>query len=163
MNNSGGVNRGKNTGSFGAGLTVSRGGTRGPQDSPELCRNRLRQSTTRFPLSDGGMANVPFLRDLKCSLSMWRLAIFESRVCRGIPSFAAAPDGPEIRPSLSISAASIISRSRAAIELTSGAVVRGRRSSRFIHPSSTEKTSPSARMTDLSITFCSSRMLPGQS
>jgi len=31
-------------------------------------------------------------------LSIPRRRIFDSSVCRGIPSFAAAPDGPEIRP-----------------------------------------------------------------
>src|SRR5215467_6182640 len=40
--------------------------------------------------------------------------IFESRVWRGIPSFAAAPEGPAIRPWLSARAASIISISRSA-------------------------------------------------
>jgi Tetracyclin repressor-like, C-terminal domain len=40
--------------------------------------------------------------------------IFDSSVCRGIPSFAAAPEGPEIRPWLSARAASMISTSRSA-------------------------------------------------
>ena len=47
-------------------------------------------------------------------LSMPSRRIFDSSVCRGIPSFAAAPEGPEIRPWLSASAASIISTSRSA-------------------------------------------------
>ena len=40
--------------------------------------------------------------------------ILDSSVCRGIPSFAAAPEGPEIRPWLSARAASMISTSRSA-------------------------------------------------
>src|SRR5216684_8853434 len=46
--------------------------------------------------------------DLNLILSIPKLLIFESRVCRGIPSLAAAPDGPAIRPSVSAKAASII-------------------------------------------------------
>ena len=49
---------------------------------------------------------------MKRRLSIPKPAIFESRVCRGIPSFAAAPEGPEIRPWLSANADSIISFSR---------------------------------------------------
>jgi hypothetical protein len=45
-------------------------------------------------------------------LSMPSRRIFDSKVWRGIPSFAAAPEGPEIRPWLSARAASIISTSR---------------------------------------------------
>ena len=47
-------------------------------------------------------------------LSMPRRLIFDSSVCRGIPSFAAAPEGPDMRPWLSARAASIISISRSA-------------------------------------------------
>src|SRR6266403_1267317 len=46
--------------------------------------------------------------DLNRLLSIPKMLIFESRVCRGIPSFAAAPDGPAIRPPASAKAASII-------------------------------------------------------
>jgi hypothetical protein len=102
-------------------------------------------------------------RALKRNLLICSVAIFESRVCRGIPSFAAAPDGPATRPSLSASAASIISRSRSAIEAASGGIVREGRTSRRSHASSTENTSPADKITDLSITFCNSRMFPGQS
>src|SRR5260370_25030576 len=38
------------------------------------------------------------LRALNRRLSMSRFAIFDSRVWCGIPSFAAAPSGPETRP-----------------------------------------------------------------
>ena len=47
-------------------------------------------------------------------LSMPSRWIFDSSVWRGIPSFAAAPEGPEIRPWLSARAAWIISTSRSA-------------------------------------------------
>src|SRR5215468_5697037 len=47
-------------------------------------------------------------------LSKPRLAIFDSRVWWGIPSFAAAPRGPETRPWHSVNAASITFRSRKA-------------------------------------------------
>src|SRR5215472_17772252 len=47
-------------------------------------------------------------------LSIPSRLIFDSSVCRGIPSLAAAPDGPDIRPWLSARAASIISTSRSA-------------------------------------------------
>src|ERR1700723_2369705 len=58
---------------------------------------------------------------LKRLLLICRLAIFESSVWRGIPSFAAAPDGPEMRPWDSASAASITSRSRSASVARRGA------------------------------------------
>ena len=51
---------------------------------------------------------------LKRDLSIPRAAIFEFNVCLGTPSFFAAPNGPEMRPRDSISAASIISRFRVA-------------------------------------------------
>src|SRR5260370_42158720 len=42
------------------------------------------------------------------------LRIFDSRVCRGRPNFAAAPPGPETKPFVSRSAFSIIAFSRVA-------------------------------------------------
>ena len=104
----------------------------------------------------GGTLNRPLL--------ICRFAIFESRVCRGTPSFRAAPEGPEMRPLDSASAASITSRSRSASVATSGEpgiVIRD--DARVSHESPIEKVSPSLRMTARSITFCSSRMFPGQS
>jgi hypothetical protein len=47
-------------------------------------------------------------------LSIFNEAIFDSNVDRLIPSFAAAPDGPNTRPPLSRKATSIISFSWAA-------------------------------------------------
>src|ERR1700758_4012429 len=46
---------------------------------------------------------------LKRDLLIFRRLIFESRVRAGIPSLVAAPVGPDTRPRLSASAASIIS------------------------------------------------------
>ena len=48
--------------------------------------------------------------------------IFDSRVDGGMPSLAAAPDGPETRPLVSAKAASIISRSSVADLLNNGSV-----------------------------------------
>src|ERR1700723_1828385 len=59
---------------------------------------------------------------LKRLLLICRLVIFESSVWRGIPSFAAAPDGPEMRPWDSASAASMTSLSRSASVATRGPV-----------------------------------------
>src|SRR5260370_42671323 len=98
---------------------------------------------------------------------MFKALILRSRVDDGILSLAAAPDGPETRPRLSASAASIISRSLRDSSLTlSGANTStggaGREVPLGSHNLSTEKTSVALRITDLSITFCNSRMLPGQ-
>src|SRR6266850_4054502 len=90
--------------------------------------------------------------------------IFDSSVDEGIPSLAAAPKGPETRPLLSANAASIISVWRSdsfpAAGRDGGFGWSGFPDSQL---SSTEKTSPSHRITDLSIRFCSSRTLPVQS
>src|SRR4029077_6789555 len=48
---------------------------------------------------------------LNCFLLILRALILWSRVDGGIPSLAAAPDGPQTRPLVSTSAASIMSRS----------------------------------------------------
>src|SRR5215470_1254908 len=45
-------------------------------------------------------------------LSIPKLRILDSSVCRGIPNLVAAPDGPETRPPLSARAASIKALSR---------------------------------------------------
>ena len=94
-------------------------------------------------------------------LSMPRRRIFDSNVWRGIPSFAAAPEGPDIRPWLSARAASIISTSRSAnAERPSSSDEAA--DSRLSQLSSTTKVSVSQRMTARSTTFCNSRILPGQ-
>src|SRR5579862_2739864 len=89
--------------------------------------------------------------------------IFASSVGLGSPSLVAAPPGPETRPPLSVRAASIISfscRCSALFSATVGPPDCG--ACRLSHVSSTQKMSPSLRITALSITFCSSRTLPGQ-
>ena len=101
---------------------------------------------------------------LKRNLLIFSARIFDSRVDRAIPSLAAAPDGPNIRPWDSRRASSIISRSvdatfserkRWSLDLVSSGVWDS-------HLSSTVKISVSHTITDRSITFCNSRMLPGQ-
>src|ERR1700733_1966829 len=102
----------------------------------------------------------------------WYLLIFKALILAasvegGIPSLAAAPAGPETRPLVSASAFSMISRSVrgsvAALEVSTGSTTeRGGDVALESHDSSTERTSPKVRITDLSITFWSSRMLPGQ-
>jgi hypothetical protein len=101
----------------------------------------------------------------------WRLSIFSvlirvSRVVGGTRSLTAAPDAPDTRPLLSASAASIISRSLGgsffeASDVATRGVCEGILWES--HNSSTEKTSVELRIMDLSITFCNSRILPGQS
>jgi hypothetical protein len=48
---------------------------------------------------------------LKRNLLIFRARIFDSRVEAGIPSWAAAPEGPETRPSVAAKAFSIVSLS----------------------------------------------------
>src|SRR6266481_8826082 len=101
---------------------------------------------------------------LKRFLLIFSDLIFDSRVDPGIPSLAAAPDCPDTRPPLSRRAASMISFSWAAGLRDSpgsllGLVVGACRASQL---SSTERFSVSHTITDRSMTFCNSRMLPGQ-
>src|SRR5882724_1081850 len=99
----------------------------------------------------------------KRCLSIFNDLIMESRVDCGMPSLAAAPEGPETLPFLSASAASIISfswvESFCASGSVSGSDCTGRLDSQL---SSTKKFSESQTMTERSMTFCNSRMLPGQ-
>src|ERR1700723_3899624 len=100
---------------------------------------------------------------LKRYLSIFNDEIFDSRVDRWTPSFAAAPVGPDTRPWHSRRAASMISFSWVASlpessTWTTGSVARVGRESQL---SSTEKLSVSHITTERSITFCNSRILPG--
>src|SRR5207245_6862521 len=52
------------------------------------------------------------------SVPMWSALILDSTVWRGMPSFAAAPEGPEIRPPACASAAVIKARSASASVVT---------------------------------------------
>src|SRR6202142_54841 len=101
---------------------------------------------------------------LKRFLLMLSDRIFESRVDGAIPSLAAAPDGPDIRPCDSRRASSMVSRSVAATfserkRWSPDLVSSGAWESQL---SSTVKISVSHTITDRSMTFCSSRILPGQ-
>src|SRR5215813_3606817 len=104
------------------------------------------------------------VRTLNWCLLIPKRLIFESSVREGSPNLAAAPAGPEMRPLDSTSAASIISLSCFNnLPLRSG-VERGVSDGFALsHVSSTAKVSESLRMTARSMTFCSSRTLPGHS
>src|SRR6266404_3079294 len=115
---------------------------------------------------DFGDSDRGVTRNLNRFLLILRALMRWSSVDGGMPSFAAAPDGPDTRPRLSASAASTISRSLRGSPRTgagTGSPKAARGDSLNSHNSSTANTSPELRITDRSITFCSSRMLPGQS
>src|SRR4051812_19242467 len=101
---------------------------------------------------------------LKRFLSILRVLIFESKVDRAIPNLAAAPEGPKTCPRDSVRAASIACFSSSATLCRSSRwlVSDVRNGCRDSQLSSTAKLSLSETMTERSITFCSSRMLPGQ-
>src|SRR5580704_6030026 len=104
---------------------------------------------------------------LKRCLLIFSALIFDSRVVAGTPSLAAAPDGPDTRPWHSRKASSIKAFSSSVrrfkrpgwISGTPGALDKLGRESQL---PSTENVSDSLTITDRSITFCNSRMLPGQ-
>jgi hypothetical protein len=81
---------------------------------PHLRRNsipRLRGiGVTLFLLRHIPLSCGPFYAHLNWCLLIRRLSILDSSVVRGIPSFPAAPAGPEILSRLSARAASIFSR-----------------------------------------------------
>ena len=87
------------------------------------CRNsgmlslRRREQASLYPADVS--ATTARLRDrdqepLNRSFLILSALIFDSNVEPGMPSFAAAPDGPATRPRLAVNARSIASRSRAA-------------------------------------------------
>ncbi len=96
-----------------------------------------------------------------CLLMPSRL-IFDSSVCRGILSLAAAPEAPEMRPWDSANAVLIISTSCCANAARPLRPFNDSVGARLNQLSSTENVSPSHKMTPRSTTFCSSRMFPGQ-
>src|SRR5271163_3639555 len=97
-------------------------------------------------------------------LLIFRALILDSRVVRGIPSLSAAPNGPYTRPPHSLNASSMVSRSlEEALFDGSSFPVRALATGLVdIQLSSTEKVSRSHTMTERSITFCNSRIFPGQ-
>src|SRR5262245_39012929 len=102
--------------------------------------------------------------DLNRRLSIFSALIFDSSVDDGTPSRAAAPNGPATRPLLSLSAVSMASFSCVASVLVGGPpTVEGVSRRPDSHRSSTARVSESDTITARSITFCSSRMFPGQS
>src|SRR5215467_412223 len=104
------------------------------------------------------------LRTLNRCLLIPKRLIFESSVRDGSPNLAAAPAGPEMRPLDPASAASIISLSCLSNAPPRSGVERGVSDGfPLSHVSSTAKVSESLRMTARSMTFCSSRTLPGHS
>src|SRR6266853_1044644 len=101
---------------------------------------------------------------LKRFLLIFSDLIFDSKVDPGKPSLTAAPDGPDTCPPLSRRAASIIFFSwatsfRDGSSWLFDSLARGCRKSQL---SSTEKFSVSHTITDRSMMFCNSRILPGQ-
>src|SRR5579862_2133872 len=104
---------------------------------------------------------------LKRCLLIFSALIFDSRVVAGTPSLAAAPDGPDTRPPHSSKAASMMAFSSSGLRFkspgwmsrTAGALDKLCRESQF---PSTENVAVSLTITDRSITFCNSRILPGQ-
>src|SRR5262249_7961909 len=95
---------------------------------------------------------------LKRFLSIFRDRIFDSSVDRGMPNLAAAPVGPDTRPPVSFSAASIMSFSctrslRGSSTCCFDSGVRGDGCGNQL--SSIEKISVSQSINERSITFCS--------
>src|SRR5271165_3665160 len=135
----------------------------------ESCNSKFRKFSNfrnlAFYAEEGAyMRSVEGSVALKRFLLIFRDLIFESSVDPGIPSLAAAPDGPETLPPLSLRAASIISFSwEASFRVSSvrlfGSLARGSHESQL---SSIEKFSVSHTITDRSMTFCNSRIFPGQ-
>src|SRR5260221_10798357 len=101
---------------------------------------------------------------LKRFLSIFSDLIFDSIVDRGMPNLAAAPVGPNTRPRLAFRASSMILFSCASSLRGSSAwrfdSVAGRGKGNQL--SSIEKLTDSQRITERSITFCNSRIFPGQ-
>ena len=100
-------------------------------------------------------------RNLNWCLLIFRVLILVARLDDGTPSLAAAPNGPETRPLVSASACSMISFSVRESPTPLGRPDSStgewdRVASLESHNSSTARTSPWVRITDLSIVFCSS-------
>ena len=123
-------------------------------------RNCLGWKGEKVPEGRKAMGDYEVLK--RCRL-IPSFLIFDSSVCLGTPSFAAAPAGPETKPSASRSAFSIIAFSRSARSVANTDAAASLGVARVSQVSSTKKVSPSERITARSTTFCNSRMLPGQS
>src|SRR5713226_1424553 len=104
---------------------------------------------------------------LKRFLSIFSDLILDSSVDRGMPNLAAAPVGPNTRPRLAFRASSMMffscsSSLRGSSIWFLGFAVRNGCGCCGNQLSSIEKVSVSQRITERSMTFCSSRMFPGQ-
>src|SRR5208337_2913956 len=84
------------------------------------CTSRIREVPEKLCWILEGKAT--WLEALKRYLLMFIERIFDSRVEGGIPSLAAAPEGPDTRPRVSARAAPMISRSSLADLLKSGCI-----------------------------------------
>jgi len=95
---------------------------------------------------------------------MWRRRIFDCSVVRLRPSRAAAPVGPAMTPCDSLNARRIASRS-ASFNVAGGfdaGDAAARRALGWVSSSASASVDPAVRITARSMTFCNSRMLPGQ-
>src|SRR5258708_29716656 len=99
---------------------------------------------------------------LNFRLSILSAFIRDSKVDGGTPSLAAAPCGPETRPRAWNNASSMIALSSAdTLSVSADLADCGGDAWAVSQLSSTEKFSLSQTITERSITFCNSRMLPG--
>jgi len=130
-----------------------------------ICKLFKTRMPTRYKSSIG--SQIREVRDgvralvLKLYLLMFIDRIFDSKVDGGIPSKAAAPDGPDTRPRASARAESIILRSSVADlrkDWREGLQWSGCPDKQHFL---TERLPFWWTTTERSITFCSSRMFPG--
>src|SRR4029453_9286864 len=124
---------------------------------------RLHQLAT-YKTSREKAGSYTRLEALKRFLSIFNALIFDSKVDRGIPSLAAAPEGPKTRPRHSCKAASIIffSCARSVRESSVWFSCSVRNACCGNQLLSIEKISVSQSISDRSMTFCNSRIFPGQ-
>src|SRR6202163_3416681 len=99
------------------------------------------------------------VRVRKRLLLIFSVRIFDSSVERGIPSRAAAPEGPNTRPPVARSASSMsaFSCEASVLDIPSRLSTEGRADNQL---SSTVNSSVSDTITDRSITLCNSRTFP---
>src|SRR4029077_21248292 len=126
-----------------------------------LCRHGADESSGLEKTRTGSPHDSCGRRVRKRLLLILNARIFDSSVDRGIPSRAAAPEGPNRRPPLARRASSTMAFSCAASvpDKPSWRLTAGAADSQL---SSTVNSSVSDTMTDRSMTFCSSRTFPGQ-
>src|SRR5579862_4557137 len=135
-------------------------------------RNDFFEMVWSWKVNPVNLVNLEILVSAQANLNrllrILRALILFSRVVGGTLSLAAAPKGPETRPRLPRNAASMIFRSSSRslpLPRTFDTSTEFECRDGFLesHDSSTRRISPEVRITDLSMTFCNSRILPGQS